>query len=729
MEGLLKGSTESDLYSLSVIEELLRSQADWTGTAEILQLTIKALFDSLRLQAQAVQEIQRTIPTKASKAEMNAGLAQKANISDVSRTIAEIASSVEGKVGVEEMRSAVKEKVSYKELQEILQGKARGDEMKVELDKKVSCELYSAEIKEITWKIDSLKRDLEMKSISQASARDVEEIRMEVQRKANIADVNAALQQKAGKEGVANALKRKANLADVETGLSYKADAREVERVLKVVNEKVSLVKLNELQNNMEKLKESIKEHTTAMEVNNAIKDSTSSLNERLSKLQAGIEEEKAFTHEAMRELRKLIKDKADTLELEPIKLLVNQKADIKNTGKELVELKAATSENLKQINKRVDIMVGKFEELKKVIGKSIEDNYSDMTRLKQQILTCSEDTSKLVDRTNLCVSEKMGSKEDQVALRRSIADIRKVVDDIERNKVNRRDLQAEIENKCETKNKSIEGAISKVKEELGNRLTEVEINVDRELKAIQGKVNKVFEEKLNEKADIADIDNSVMRVLELRSGKEFKLTDVSKEIAELSKQLEMKVSAKEIIQLISSKANAHDLLKFVEEVREEIANSTKSVEKTLADQALINETLCAENCTVRWLWKSGTLKSGYAIPWEVQSVNTCPENFLWERGKTFVVAVASGLYEVALGLFASKSPEVELLVNGEVVISIGKTGRNTVKSKSTIAGMMQIKCLGTTLIDFLSLPPKANIMVTYNGEAEAEGFLGLRKL
>jgi hypothetical protein len=35
----------------------------------------------------------------------------------------------------------------------------------------------------------------------------------------------------------------------------------------------------------------------------------------------------------------------------------------------------------------------------------------------------------------------------------------------------------------------------------------------------------------------------------------------------------------------------------------------------------------------------------------------------------------------------------------------------------------------GLTLIDFIALPAKARISISYSGEAGAEGFFGLRKL
>jgi hypothetical protein len=86
--------------------------------------------------------------------------------------------------------------------------------------------------------------------------------------------------------------------------------------------------------------------------------------------------------------------------------------------------------------------------------------------------------------------------------------------------------------------------------------------------------------------------------------------------------------------------------------------------------QNIINEGLCNENYSARWTWKSGQLKNGYAVPWEYQSVNTAPDNFLWEKEKASVMVVNGGLYEINLGFYAEKKPTVQLLVNGEPILS-----------------------------------------------------------
>lgn len=58
-----------------------------------------------------------------------------------------------------------------------------------------------------------------------------------------------------------------------------------------------------------------------------------------------------------------------------------------------------------------------------------------------------------------------------------------------------------------------------------------------------------------------------------------------------------------------------------------------------------MTEALCAENCTARWIWKSAELAHSGQVPWEVQAINTCPENFVWEKNKAAIVLVAPGLY------------------------------------------------------------------------------------
>jgi len=125
---------------------------------------------------------------------------------------------------------------------------------------------------------------------------------------------------------------------------------------------------------------------------------------------------------------------------------------------------------------------------------------------------------------------------------------------------------------------------------------------------------------------------------------------------------LDAKSNIKDVCALLDMKSNIEDVNKALTDMHDEVGDKiTKPVfDKAMAELGSINEALCSENCVARWLWRSGQLCSnGYAVPWEVQSVNTCPENFLWDEDKTAILTVAPGLYEITLGFFSSKKPTV----------------------------------------------------------------------
>jgi hypothetical protein len=70
--------------------------------------------------------------------------------------------------------------------------------------------------------------------------------------------------------------------------------------------------------------------------------------------------------------------------------------------------------------------------------------------------------------------------------------------------------------------------------------------------------------------------------------------------------------------------------------------------------------------------------------------------------------------------------------VNGEASLSAVNSASYVIhhssgklKSSKHSAGNIT----GLTMVDFIALPPKARISLSYSGESDVEGFLGLRKL
>jgi hypothetical protein len=199
--------------------------------------------------------------------------------------------------------------------------------------------------------------------------------------------------------------------------------------------------------------------------------------------------------------------------------------------------------------------------------------------------------------------------------------------------------------------------------------------------------------------------------------------------------ELALKSDMKDVCALLDVKVGVDDVNRALAEVSRELEGkaSLGALEASIREQGIINAGLAAERSVGRWIWKSGNVKAGNGVPWNVQSVNTDPENFVWEKNCVSIVANAPGLYEVTFGFFVRKKPAIQLLVNGEPVMAAVNSASYVLHHSSgrlTSVGRHPAgNVTGLTLVDFLALPPKARIAVTYNGESGGEGFISLKKL
>ena len=71
---------------------------------------------------------------------------------------------------------------------------------------------------------------------------------------------------------------------------------------------------------------------------------------------------------------------------------------------------------------------------------------------------------------------------------------------------------------------------------------------------------------------------------------------------------------------LFPSSIDIEDVNKALIDIHKELDVKAQQDElnNIVNDQAMINESLCTENIVGRWAWKSGELKSGSSVPWEI---------------------------------------------------------------------------------------------------------------
>eukprot|EP01112_Ceratiomyxa_fruticulosa_P011157 TRINITY_DN3006_c0_g1_i2.p1 TRINITY_DN3006_c0_g1~~TRINITY_DN3006_c0_g1_i2.p1 ORF type:complete len:123 (+),score=20.28 TRINITY_DN3006_c0_g1_i2:278-646(+) len=104
---------------------------------------------------------------------------------------------------------------------------------------------------------------------------------------------------------------------------------------------------------------------------------------------------------------------------------------------------------------------------------------------------------------------------------------------------------------------------------------------------------------------------------------------------------------------LLDVKANIDDVNQAIESFQKQITDvATKKKERAVTTIFPMGNVECGDlHIEARWIWCSGKIKS-HGIPWNLQVINTCPTNFVWEKDKVNIVIVAPGLYEITFGLF-----------------------------------------------------------------------------
>jgi hypothetical protein len=105
----------------------------------------------------------------------------------------------------------------------------------------------------------------------------------------------------------------------------------------------------------------------------------------------------------------------------------------------------------------------------------------------------------------------------------------------------------------------------------------------------------------------------------------------------------------------------------------------------------------------------------------------------LWEKSKSSIITVAPGLYEVSFGFYSKKQPTAQIFVNGEPILSVNQSKNVSTLGKenkvSNVGKHSAGNITGLTLLDFIALPARARVSITFSCESHGEGFFNLRKL
>ena len=600
--------------------------------------------------------------------------------------------------------------------------------------------------------------------------------------------VGGTSQQKAEIVDLQNTVKNKANLDDVAEALELKADSDNVNKSINEIKEslknKVDNIEIsninNELKNNVSKKElELFKE-----EINN-------NLNE-IMKNKSDLNDFKLIS-DAFQDMKLNMTQRIDDIDNDLDRLIENIKAQFQTTNVLISNIENKKIEN-KDIDEINNILMKKldedkfnslFNQLKNNIFETInsfKDDYLTNIKIFENKLEDKNDGlnqnyDSIINEINIqnnTINEFMNNEKEEIQQInqkmeelvnnyniQNNSSIQKIKDDIKKLNIN---INERISKKLDEQ--KFDSYLSNLKKEINSKVSlfnskkineELIRSIDQKInnlaKEIDNKINiSEIEEILNNKADISLL-NDKMSVADFNDLKEY-LNNISYELKlkvdaesfndylntfnsnmdNMHNEILTKADVNDVNNWLKNKVNKEDMEHSLNNLNNDINLKVSKIDfnNAMNNQAIINDIICNENQVGRWLWKSGKIKGGYAVPWDTQSVNTAPDNYIWEKEKTIITVVNGGIYQVSLGFYANKKPSVQIIVNSEMAITVNNSNFNIGKNNGSNiinSNNKKIKKMtGLSLLDFIILQDNSKIAVTYNGE-EGFGFIGLKKL
>ena len=702
---------------------------------------------------------------KVNKNEVELALNQKAEKSEMNKLAGEFKNLIQKKASNEQLNQLLSDKISKSEFLFHLSNKPSTEDINNILEEKIGIREFEEIIKEI----ELIKNEKLNTNIFNSEIREIKQL---IENKPNSIDVVNALDTKVDKEDLKNDLYYKVDKKEMNNILREKVNKNDFDKINKTLDSKMNKIEFKKFENLTNILKEKADNKDFTL-INEAFLDMKLKMTKRIddidNDLDRLIENIKSQFQSLNDTIKKIENNQINTSIIEKINDKINKKVDLDIMEETITKLKNNIYNSLNSFMTDLDIDKKKFEE--KIIrdldavsreNQSLIDNINlqniNMKDLfeKKNIISDQNDKNyqkiyELTQNIQLKNDSKIEGMRNEIKkdMESLINVINKKIDTETLN-----DCLAKLENELNSKldsleyqenqdkiitdiNKKIKELYDDITKELSEKIAKDEIKI-----LIEDKINKISEE--NEisvknleklKKYLEDIEAELNKKLNINAFNKI-IKQFNTNFDNIKNDIKIKADSKDIIEALKTKVNTEQINKIyndINDINNELKEKTNNIDFTSAidNQAIINDTLCNENNIGRWVWRSGKIKSSYSVPWESQSINTSPDNFIWEKDKTYIIINEEGLYELNFGFFSEKKPNIQVLVNGVIIINSQNNSFSANNNALTYRKNSEYNyenITGLSVIEFIKLQKQSKLSVCYNGGI-GTGFIGLKKL
>ena len=683
----------------------------------MLLKTIKSLINTVHYQGMAIKQMDKALREKFSFNELNTLLNTKLDSSELAQILENVNIELEKRPTNEEIVQILNEKVDKKELVYCLESRPSTNDLynnrkKIEENQK-NIELIK----------DNIHNIISSHSIQK---NEIEKIKNELNKKANLNDVAEALELKLDNDNFIEEINNIKKNMENDIIKIQKEKMEDIEKKIEEINKNKNDV------NDFKLMSDAFQE----MKLN--LTQRIDDIDNDLDRLIDNIKTQFQNTNKQMSDIEN---KKCDKKDFDNINTLISKKVDEDKFNKLLSELKDNLFESLNSFKEdyltNIKIFENKFEskndniiselnkqneslqnfinnekeEINVMINEIINENNLEYDSNFQEI---NEEIKKI----NLNINEKLSKKIDEQKFDSYLNNIKKELN----SKIRIFDSKKKFQDIMTSYDQKINILITDLKQELITNLEGL-LNNKADISLLNDKISSVDFNVLKDYINTVD--------LELKQKMETMFNEyiniINSNIENLHKEITSKseTDKTQINSILKNKVNLDEFNLLLNKIQKELNDKINNNEFNIAmkNQAMINDIICNENQVGRWLWKSGKIKGGYSIPWDTQKINTAPDNYIWEKDKTIINIINGGIYQINLGLYYSNmKPQVQIIINNDNIITINNNNYLNNKGKNSK------KMNSITYIDFIILQDNSKIAITFNGE-EGLGFLGLKKL
>ena len=199
-------------------------------------------------------------------------------------------------------------------------------------------------------------------------------------------------------------------------------------------------------------------------------------------------------------------------------------------------------------------------------------------------------------------------------------------------------------------------------------------------------------------------------------------IDNIKYEISQIKDSLIMKVDFKELKNYLKGKVDVDDINKALTMINEDLNSKVDNnqYQKTLKNQNDINKLICNDYIMGKWISTNNEIINGN-IKWNIQSVNSSPDNFSWDNNNYFISIRNKGIYQIEFILFIDRKENMNFYPNVMIVID-----NSIIKGFNNMENEIYDEKIALKFKEYININERSRLSISISRNNSINSFMGI---